>query len=61
MFEQNNVGIRLKNPVCEYYESLTVDSIDLDVCLSNLEQIVTSIEGKLYNIQYIIDLCDDSM
>ena len=45
MFEQNNVGIRLKNPVVEYLESLSGDSEDLLQILSLLKGIGVASDG----------------
>ena len=45
MFEQNNVGIRLKNPVLEYVEGLTIESEDLSYVLDMIKEIVNAIDG----------------
>ena len=46
MFEQNNVGIRLKNPLLEYLESLKESSEGLLIILNLLKAIKGATEGN---------------
>ena len=45
MFEQNNVGVRLENPLLSYAKSLREDSPGLSHFVAAVERIVASLEG----------------
>ena len=50
MFEQNNVGVRLENPLVAYAKSLTQSSPELGHVLAVVERIVASFEdGESFN------------
>lgn len=44
MFEQNNVGVRLENPLVSYARSLNEGSPELGHILAVVERIVESLE-----------------
>jgi hypothetical protein len=44
MFEQNNVGVRLENPLVSYAKSLNESSPELGHMLAVVERIVASFE-----------------
>ena len=48
MFEQNNVGVRLKSPLAEYAESLTSSTPKEEVqqFLADTEKILEAVDGK---------------
>ena len=46
MFEQNNVGVRLENPVAAYCRTLRPHSPEVPAFLRNLQLIVGNLESK---------------
>lgn len=56
MFEQNNVGVRLRNPVAEFVSTLSNDDPRLDDMfdiVNNIKAIIESQGGMLYVITSI--------
>jgi trimethylamine:corrinoid methyltransferase-like protein len=50
MFEQNNIGVRLQNPIAKAIERLTESGSDVataEYILSIAEKIVTALEGMV--------------
>ncbi len=46
MFEQNNVGVRVENPIVSYIKRLGYDSEEWSSLYDEIEKICTDEEGK---------------
>jgi hypothetical protein len=54
MFEQNNIGVRLKSPIATLIGKLTPTSPAVDYILDAAEKIVAALEGKKLVVRILI-------
>jgi hypothetical protein len=46
MFEQNNVGVRLTNPIVSFLQNLTNESPEIDVVMEEIQSIADNIDDE---------------